>query len=379
MPGHMNPGRIGSAGLIAITGLLLLGLPLLGAYLAGLPLDRYLEFPPRTLYVDHAPFSWVAFGILGSVALVLYGVLIWLVWPRGPSVQRGKTETARRFPWWGWLAVGLVAGFWFLAWTRLPAFRHLQPYTFTPLWLSYVLFVNALTWWRSGRSLLTHRTGFFLSLFPLSALFWWYFEYLNRFVQNWHYVGIASFGPLQYTVHATLAFSTVLPAVSSTVDWLATFPRLGNVRIHPLRMRVHGKTAARILLMVSMAALGGLGVWPDALFPLVWVAPLLLIVSLQVLAGQPTAFAPVAQGHWRVVSLPMLAALLCGFLWEMWNQYSQARWVYMIPYVQRFELFEMPLLGYVGYLPFGLECMAIVGLLENGRRWAREISLTKEN
>ena len=376
---RMIPGRINSGGLIIVTGLLLLGLPLLGVYLAGLPLNRYLEFPPRTLYVDPAPFSWVAFGVLGIIALVLCGLLIWLVWPRGQSIEHRKSGMTRRFPWWGWLAAGLVAGFWFLAWSRLPGFRHLQPYTFTPLWLSHVFLVNALSWWRSGRSLLTHRTGFFLALFPLSALFWWYFEYLNRFVQNWHYVGIASFGPLQYTLHATLAFSTVLPAVMSTIDWLATFPRLGNVSVRPVRVPIHGKAAARILLAVSLLALAGLGVWPDVLFPLVWVAPLLLIVSLQLLTGQPTAFAPIAQGHWRVVSLPMLAALMCGFLWEMWNQYSQARWVYMIPYVKRFELFEMPLLGYVGYLPFGLECMAIVGLLENGRRWAREISQAGRN
>ncbi len=239
MTKRMIHGRVNSIGLIIITGLLLLGLPLLGAYLAGLPLDRYLAFPPRTLYVDHAPFSWVVFGILGSIALALCGALIWLVWPRGPSIGYHKSGTSRRFPWWGWLAVGLVAGFWFLAWSRLPGFRHLQPYTFTPLWLSYVLLVNALGWWRSGRSLLTHRTGFFLALFPLSALFWWYFEYLNRFVQNWHYVGITSFGPLQYTVHATLAFSTVLPAVMSTIDWLATFPRLGNVSVRPVRVLTH--------------------------------------------------------------------------------------------------------------------------------------------
>ena len=60
--------------------------------------------------------------------------------------------------------------------------------------------------------------------------------------------------------------------------------------------------------------------------------------------------------------LPPLAALVCGFFWEMWNFYSLARWTYSIPYVQRFHLFEMPILGYGGYLPFGLECL-VVGTL----------------
>ncbi len=367
--------RRSTAWLLFLISLLLLGLPLLGVSLAGVPIARYLEFPPRTLYVEHAPFSWTAFAVIGSIAVALYAALIGLVWPRGKPGVHESRRAARRFPWWGWLAAGLLGIFWLLAWTRFPWFRLAQPYTFTPLWLSYMLFVNAVTWWRSGRSLLTHRTGFFLSLFPLSALFWWYFEYLNRFVQNWHYIGIESFGPLHYTAYATLAFSTVLPAVISTTDWLATFPRLGNLRCRPAWSVNHSRVLAGMLLPVSAAALCCLGIWPDWLFPLVWISPLLLIVSLQVLMGQETVFAPVADGHWRVVSLPALATLICGVLWEMWNQYSYAKWIYMVPYVQRFELFEMPILGYVAYLPFGLECLAIAGLLESGRQWAREIAM----
>jgi hypothetical protein len=38
-------------------------------------------------------------------------------------------------------------------------------------------------------------------------------------------------------------------------------------------------------------------------------------------------------------------------------------WEYAIPSVHRFQLFEMPLLGYAGYLPFGLDCLAVTQLL----------------
>lgn len=34
-----------------------------------------------------------------------------------------------------------------------------------------------------------------------------------------------------------------------------------------------------------------------------------------------------------------------------------------MPYVQRFHLFEMPALGYAGYLPFGLQCLAAASLV----------------
>jgi hypothetical protein len=31
--------------------------------------------------------------------------------------------------------------------------------------------------------------------------------------------------------------------------------------------------------------------------------------------------------------------------------------------VQRFQIFEMPLLGYAGYLPFGIECCLVMDLV----------------
>jgi len=66
-----------------------------------------------------------------------------------------------------------------------------------------------------------------------------------------------------------------------------------------------------------------------------------------------------------------LAALVCGLFWEMWNYGSLAHWEYSVPLVHRFEIFHMPLLGYSGYLPFGLECLAIGKLLETLREGGR--------
>ena len=63
---------------------------------------------------------------------------------------------------------------------------------------------------------------------------------------------------------------------------------------------------------------------------------------------------------WQVA----LAGLVCGLFWEMWNYGSLAHWEYSVPFVQRFEIFHMPLLGYIGYLPFGLECLAVAKLLD---------------
>ena len=120
----------------------------------------------------------------------------------------------------GGVGLGLVwtSVAWILAWNRFEWLGVLQLHTFTPLWLGYIVIINAVTNTRTGHCMLLHRPRYFLSLFPLSAGFWWSFEYLNRFVHNWYYVGAGNFSAGEYILLATLSFSTVLPAVLGTAN-----------------------------------------------------------------------------------------------------------------------------------------------------------------
>jgi hypothetical protein len=340
---------------------LLIGLPLLGVALAGRPLGPYLEFPPVTRYVVHAPFSWPVFIALSAFtfACVAPFIIAVLRAPRLPS-----TAPVARFPWWGWAGVAFTALAWMAAWNRFEWLAPVQRYTFTPLWLGYIVAVNALARRRAGHCLLTGRPGYLAALFAASALFWWFFEYLNRFVQNWYYVGVGELSAGEYFWQATLPFSTVLPAVASTYALLATYPRMsGGLVRGPALRSAPPRGVAALVLGVAAAGLAGVGVWPDLLFPLLWVAPLLVLAALQALAGRSTVLSGAARGDWRAVWLWALAALCCGLFWEMWNAHSLARWQYALPYVERFRIFEMPALGYAGYLPFGLECALICDLV----------------
>jgi len=341
---------------------ILLGLPLLGVVVVGYPIDRYLEFPPQTRYVRHAPFSWPAFGGYG---LFILAAVLPLVRRAIGSEYRSSTDTTPQYPFprWGWSGIltGLI--FWVLAWNRFDWFRPFQPHTFTPLWLSFIVVANALTFKRKGNCLITEKRGYFLLLFPASAVFWWFFEYLNRFVQNWHYVGVR-FSPGEYVLYATLSFSTVLPAVMSVREYLLTFSRLQKGYANYLPSGFLGsRRMAGCILATAATGLSLTGVWPDYLFALLWLAPLLALISVQVLTGESHVLAGLQTGDWRLIVASALAALVCGWFWEMWNFYSLAKWHYSIPYVDRFRIFEMPLLGYAGYLPFGLECTAVSELL----------------
>ena len=331
--------------------------PLLRLAIAGYPLAPYLRFPPRTEYIAHAPFDWgifLALSVPVAAALALYWVAV-------ASIRHQPIVPARlRFPWWGWLGVGLAASGWLLAWSDVLLEPGWRRHIFTPLWVGYILALNGLAYRRGGRCLLTHRRGWFLALFPVSATFWWLFEYLNQYVHNWYYSGIHARDELDYFLQATLPFCTVLPAVASTWAWLRQCPRLDAMALPALRG--HAAIAWSALLAGTLA-LAGIGIWPQALYSMLWLGPLLVLCALQHLLLGETLLAPIAHGDWRPVLQPALAALICGFFWELWNYGSLAKWHYSIPYVQRFHLFEMPLLGYAGYLPFGVECALVMDLV----------------
>lgn len=352
---------------------LLILLPLAGVLLAGKPLTPYLQFPPQTRPAAPTPFLWPVFIAISAFVIASLAPFIIALMRARP--QSSAQPQRRVFPWWGWVGLMLTAVAWALAWNPFTPVRH----TFTPLWLGYILVINALTYQRSGHCLLIDRSRHFLWLFVLSAGFWWFFEFLNRFVQNWHYVGLAQLTPAQYFFFATLSFSTVLPAVLSTAEWLATYPRLssGLQRFIPVKPRSPKRLALAVLLLTSLGLLG-IGIWPKALFPLVWIAPGFIVISFAAWRGRWTLVSPIFHGDWRGLWLMALAALVCGFFWEMWNSHSVTRWEYVLPFVHRFHIFEMPLLGYAGYLPFGLECAAVADFFLRGWRMTAPLIGTEE-
>ena len=346
-----------------LTAIILVGAPLVGMVLTSHDLERFTRFPPRPGYVIHAKDNWPLFflGLTLFVSLIALWVKRALRAPKILDVRGAKGA----FPLWGWLGLSLLLAAWGVSWNLLPVGQWLRNWSFTPLWLGFILVLNALSKWRMGTCLLTSRPLSFWLLFPLSSVFWWYFEFLNRFVENWYYVGVETFGSLQYALMASLAFSTVLPGVLSMNELLKSVKFFEDAFIFEgLKGRRPRKDLALAVLLISVAGLGLMGLFPDYLFPLLWVSPLLVICSLKVWFNVPNLLELVlASGNLGPVARLAASALACGLFWEMWNFWSYPKWVYSIPFVGQFKLFEMPILGYLGYLPFGLECAAVASIL----------------
>lgn len=358
--------------IVALFVVLVATAPLCGVYLSGKEVILFATFPPLTHAVEHPSFSWPVFLLYlvpALVCLACIGLIFSTAWCTSSMPVSKAVAGRENFPRWGWAALVVLGLSWMFAWTRFDWFAPLQRHTFIPLWFCYIIVANALCQRLSGRCPVLHQPRLFWSLFPLSAVFWWFFEYINQFVNNWYYVGV-DYGALAYSVHATISFSTVLPAVYTTTVLLANSRWLScrGADVPPLQrsVRRHPSLAYTApALALSFAGLAAMGRWPEELFSLVWLAPLVMLWSLKHMAGLPTLLQKALHGNLVPLLCAALAALICGFFWEMWNYCSMAKWMYSIPYVQRFALFEMPLLGYMGYLPFGVLCIEIVELCRN--------------
>jgi predicted flap endonuclease-1-like 5' DNA nuclease len=197
---------------------------------------------------------------------------------------------------------------------------------------------------------------------------WSLFELLNFRLQNWFYVN-APESPLHGMAMTGLAYATVLPGLFETYDLLGACRVLENVRTRPWRV-----TPGRRWLSVALGA-GMLGLalaWPGVAFPLVWLFGVLVVDPLCHRWGARSLLGQLEQGDPRPALRLLLAGLICGGLWELWNFWAHARWVYTVPYFEDTKWFEMPPLGFLGFPPFALECYAIVNLLSafrRGRGW----------
>jgi hypothetical protein len=267
----------------------------------------------------------------------------------------------RSWPVRGWIGLLLVAVCWPLNWT-MPGIRTAG--LFFPLWLGYILLMDALVWARAGQSLWSRSRKNFLLLFCFSSPTWWLFELINLRTGNWEYRGRELFSPLTFNLLCTIAFSTVMPAVFETAELIQTFRWTRRFKAGP-RLPATLRLFVR-LFVAGLAMLISLLIWPRIFYPFTWISLVLILEPINRWTGRPNFFETLSEGDWRLVFSLALGALLCGFFWEMWNYYSFPKWVYHTPGAEFLHIFEMPLLGYGGYIPFALELYALRSLIWPG-------------
>jgi hypothetical protein len=275
------------------------------------------------------------------------------------------------FPWHGYLGVATMLI------DQVLMFAKIEPaYTwFTPIqWTGYILFLDAVLVRRRGESFIFDRTGEFIFLLVMSVACWFLFEAYNLHLQNWEYRNLPKNLPLRM-VGFFWAFATIFPGILMTSEVIDTTGLFRHARFSPVAMPqwIHR------LLLITGALFCTIPVLVPAaiakyLFAFVWVGFVFLLDPLNYRLGMPSLLRELEKGSIQKLLSLFLAGLICGLLWEFWNYWAHAKWVYTVPYLNRPKIFEMPLYGFLGFLPFAAECFVMWQLaLFLGKRWIKRI------
>jgi len=274
---------------------------------------------------------------------------------KGRSVDH-RNQGRFSLKWHGWIGLAIIAFSEILLFVGVSFVRTF----FTPLvWSGYILFVDSWVYRCKGASLILNRPKEFILLLPLSVGFWLIFEFYNLYLQNWHYVGLPEELPLRLLGYAW-AFATIWPAILVTAEALEGWGPISRQKIEPFKVTprtlilsfVFGAYCL-ILPMVVSPSLAHFLAAP------VWVGFIFLLDPINYWLNQKSLYRHLEKGDPRVLYSLLLSGAVCGFFWEFWNYWAVARWYYTVPILGDIKIFEMPVLGYLGFPPFAVECFVM--------------------
>jgi hypothetical protein len=246
-------------------------------------------------------------------------------------------------------------------------------YFYSFAWWSYILAADALVYWLQGRSLIVSRTGAFLFMIPLSIFIWCIFEAFNFRLANWHYINLPSAVWMRWSGYA-IAYGTVLPGLCETTHLLEAVGLFQAVSWRKLRPSPFSLWASSVIGGVFLVAVL---LFPRFCFPLVWIAFALISEPILYLRVNNSLLRDIERGKpGRILNL-LAAGMVCGILWELWNFWAQAKWIYTVPFFEEGKLFEMPLLGFFGFPPFAVSAYAMYRIImiakQRSKIWTRGI------
>lgn len=189
-----------------------------------------------------------------------------------------------------------------------------------------------------------------------SVLIWCFFDWVNfAFLQAWRYQGLPPHAWQRYPGYV-LAFAAISPGMFLAAQF---YQHLGLARLRTTGLPMPPLLQALVFLL-------GLGMF---LYPFyvrdpigcltLWLSLLFLLDPLNHGLGAPSIL-----GDWQAGRFGRTLALLAGgatsgLLWEFWNYWAIAKWTYHLPFVgslEKYRYFEMPWVGFLGFLPFAIEC-----------------------
>ncbi len=237
-------------------------------------------------------------------------------------------------------------------------------------WWPFILIVDSVNYRQTGASLLLEPRNEFLFMALVSVSAWLIFELFNLRLNNWSYHDLPD-SRIERWLGYFLAFSSVIPALSVLSRFFVSLLRMRR----PPVFRMHsGVGLLRASILVGWVCLAAAVIWPHIFFPAVWVGFSALLDPVNYALGNPSILRDLETKNGVRLWSWLAAGLAAGVFWELFNFWAGSHWEYSLPYFEFGRVFQMPVLGYLGFPPFALEVMALYGLLAYAwRRWGGRI------
>jgi len=166
-----------------------------------------------------------------------------------------------------------------------------------------------------------------------------------------------------------IAYGTVLPGLFETTEFLES---AGFFKDSATRKIFFSSRSLLFMIILGIFSLASSLLLPRYCFSLIWVGFIFLLEPLNYLFGGRSLLRDLEKGKPRKIYLLLTAGLMCGFLWELWNFWALAKWIYTVPFFEEMKGFEMPLPGFLGFPPFAIEAYVMynfVSLFRFHRGW----------
>ncbi len=226
-------------------------------------------------------------------------------------------------------------------------------------WWSFLVVLDGVNERRLGQSALFKKPADLLAAALVSVPAWLIFELYNLRLKNWSYHDLPPSLLIRAVGHF-VAFATVLPALMELAAFFKPWLERRLRSVSPLPVTRGGLAASTgiglVLLVLPL-------LWPKLFFPFVWMGFIFLLEPLNYRAGRSSFLGDLEKGNLVRLLSWMAAGLSAGILWESFNFWAGSHWEYHLPYLGLGRIFQMPVFGYLGFIPFALEIFALEAVL----------------
>jgi len=247
-----------------------------------------------------------------------------------------------------------VLGILMIIFAEMTNFLKIEPFIYwfiALIWYGYIPVADSIVYNLRNKSYIINRPKKFITLALLSVIFWLIFEFYNRFLKGWYYVGT----PTQPSrcIPCYFAISTILPAVFETAEIIKGLKFFRKTKIK--KIKISNSLLYSLVLLGLMFIILPFFYHSPYMWALVWIGFIFLLDPINYMLGEKSLIKQIKEGKIHILFSLFIAGYICGFFWEFWNYWAYTKWYYTVPILDELKVFEIPVLGFLAYGFFAWE------------------------